>query len=211
METIWLVSLAFLWVLVLLNLLLTLRVVRWLRAMEDLRLQDLEREKRPELPINSAAPDFKAKTIEGEVVRLATYLGRSVVFIFVSPHCSSCRKKMPRFVRLSTMAKERTSVEFILVSDSSTQETYSWINTMHEEDGVLMNIPVLVAPRNVSEFLTTYNPRGLSPYYCLINEEGIVLARGPVDMGEWLKLQQEWEGTAAVKNFSRVPKRYQQY
>ncbi len=208
METIWFISLIVLWGVVLVNLLLTLRVVRWLRAKEDLRERVAESEKLPELSIGMPAPDFKAKTLSGEAVRLATYVGRAMVFIFVSPHCGSCRRKMPLLVRLGIQAKERAGIEFVLVSDSSTAETYTWINTIREEDKVEVNLPILVAPDSISEFLNTYNPRGLSPYYCFMNAQGIVQARDPIDMGEWPKLQREWEGSPTTKPFSHLHSRY---
>jgi alkyl hydroperoxide reductase subunit AhpC len=157
---------------------------------------------------SEATPDFKAKTLSGDRVRLATYGGQAVAFLFVSPHCGSCRRKVALFVRLGALAKERAGVLFVLVSDSSTSETYNWITTIREEDGVEVNLPILVAPRTISDFFMTYNPRGLTPYYCLINEQGAVQARDPVDLGEWPRLQREWEGASAVRSFSPLHSRY---
>lgn len=209
MNNIWMFSLIALWGIVLLNLLLTLRVVHLLRTVEDQRDRTAEREKMPELSVGEPAPDFSARTLLGNrLVRLNTYAGQSVAFIFVSPHCGSCRRKMPLLTALSAQAKEKAGVEFVLVSDSNAAETFNWVNTLHEEDGIEINIPILLAPHAQSDFLQSYNPRGLTPYYCLIDGQGIVQARDPLGMGDWPKLQREWEGTTATASSSiRLPSR----
>lgn len=78
-----------------------------------------------------------------------------------------------------------------------------WFGVVREEDQIEVSMPILTAPRTSSDFLVTYNPRGLTPYFCLINTQGVVQARGPLGMGEWPKLQQEWEGSVAIRPFSR--------
>jgi hypothetical protein len=192
METIWWISLIALWGIVLLNLLLTLRVVRWLRAIEEQRAQFVAREQLPELVVGSPAPDFRARKLSGEFVRLTTYAGRSVLFLFVSPHCGACRGKIPYLLKLGAQAKERADVEFVLVSDSSSAETYTWLDTLHTEDGIEIDISILAAPNNTSDFLRAYNPRGFLPYFCLIDAQGNVQARDSLERGEWPRLQREW-------------------
>lgn len=208
MEAIWIVGLVTLWGVVLVNLLLTLRVISWLRGIEDLRNREAEMEELPELAVDEPAPEFRTKTLSGELVRLADYTGRAVAFIFVSPRCGPCRQKMPMLVELSASAKERAGVELVLVSDQGTAETHAWIGEMREEDGVEVNLPVLVAPRNTSEFLMSYDPRGLTPYFCFVNEQGIVKARGPLGADEWSRLKQPWERQPAPRIFSRSPSKY---
>ena len=204
METFGSISLILLWSVVLLNLLLTMRIVRWLRSIEEQRTQAVEREQLPELSIGLPAPDFKARTLTGESIRLATYAGRSILLLFVSPHCGSCRRKMPQFLKLGSQAKEHAGVEFILVSDLSSAETHTWITTMQEEDNVDVYLPVIITLNSVSEFLRTYNPRGILPYYCLIDTQGRVQARDPIERGEWQRLLREWSPTQQSLFFSRL-------
>lgn len=187
---------------ILVNLLLTLRLVQWLRSLENLSKQQKESETLPELALNTSAPDFTAKTLAGKFARLSDYAGRSFVLIFVSPHCGHCREKMPELIKLDMRAKEQAGVEFVLVSDSSSAETYTWVESIRIEDKVEVTLPMMIAPRP-SELLKAYNPRGLTPYYCFINGQGIVQARGPLGVGEWLKLQREWEGLPA-RSISRL-------
>lgn len=208
MEGVLLVSLIALWAVVLVNLLLTLRAIRWLRDREVQLERNVERETLPELEVGTPAPNFRSKTLSGRSVRLADYVGRSVVFLFVSPHCGHCRKEVPALAKLGPLAQDRANVEFVLVSDSSTAETYSWIETIQQEDRVEVSLPILVAPLSTSDFVLTFNPRGLSPYFCLVDEQGVVRARGPIGTGKWPELKREWEGSDAVKLPSRSLSQY---
>lgn len=147
MESIWNISLMLLWAVVLVNLLLTLRVVRWQRARVNEQKQAEARETFPELAVDAPAPEFRARTLTGQQVQLATYTGQSVLFIFVSPRCDSCRLKLPLLTKLRPLAKERSGVEFVLVSDSSAAETYAWVESIREEEKVEVDFPILVDPQ----------------------------------------------------------------
>ncbi len=202
MESIWNISLIVLWGVVLVNLLLTLRVVRWRRAIGDAQKQAKARETVPELAVDAPAPEFRARTLTGQWVQLATYTGQSLLFVFVSPHCGSCRKNLPLLTKLRPLAKERSGVEFVLVSDSSAAETYAWVESIREEDKVEVDFPILIDLRAHSDFSWAYNPRGIIPYFCLINAQGIVQVRGLLGTGEWSRLQREWESLTALSPFS---------
>jgi thiol-disulfide isomerase/thioredoxin len=205
MEFFLVVSLTALWGVVLVNLLLTLRVVRWMRGLEDMQGDGGEV---PELSSGMPAPDFRAKTLSNEPVSLASYAGRAVVFVFVSPHCGVCRHEVPKLVRLGKRAREREGIELILVSDARVDETRNWVNTIRVEDKVLVdNLPVLVAPRANSDLFTKYNPRGLTPYFCYVDKEGIVRVNDPLGQSEWFKLKRSWEDPASIP-FSQSPERY---
>lgn len=203
METLLFVSVIALWIAVLINLLLTLRMLRWHRAVKYSHEQEEALEQRPELVVGQPAPDFRSRLLSGESVRLESYGGRKILLIFVSPHCSGCRKKMPLLLRLSSLARERGGIEFILVSAGSSAETHSWVREIRDEDHLEINLPILVELPRISEFLMSYNPRGFIPYFCLIDEQGIVQARDPLEEGAWPKLQQEWEGTVPQRVLAR--------
>ncbi|QBD77554.1 redoxin domain-containing protein [Ktedonosporobacter rubrisoli] len=202
MESIWNISLLLVWAVVLVNLLLTLRLVRWRRAVIHEQEQAATREAAPELAVDTPAPAFRARTLTGELVRLATYTGHSVLFLFVSPRCGSCRLKLPLLTKLRPLAKERSGVDFVLVSDVSAAETYAWVESIREEDKVEVDFPILLDPQYRSGFMWAYNPRGMIPYFCLIDAQGIVQARGLVGTEEeWSRLQREWEGPTALSPF----------
>lgn len=189
LEVVWLTSLTVLWGVVLVNLLLTLRVVRWLRSIHDSQKLAAEMENLPEITVGEEAPPFRAKTLSGEETRLSDYADRATLFIFVSPRCELCRQEMQMLVDLSTSTK---APEPILVSDQGTSETFSWINEIREKDKVDVNLQVLISSYGTSGFQRAYNPRGLMPYFCFIDEQGVAQARGPVGANEWNTLKKNW-------------------
>jgi AhpC/TSA family len=193
------INLIALWSMVLVNLLLTLRAVRWLRAGEELRARLTQLETAPLLPVGEPAPDFHARTLSGEPVRLADYADRAVAFVFVSPQCGGCRRELPALARLGPLARRRAGVELVLVSDRGAAETHEWLDTIRHEDGVDVGLGVLVAPPAFSDLLAVYNPRGLVPYFCLVDERGVVQARDPLGMGEWPRLRRTWEAVTPVR------------
>ncbi|HZN20410.1 MAG TPA: redoxin domain-containing protein [Micromonosporaceae bacterium] len=199
METSWRISLIALWALVALNLVLTLRSVHWLRGMEDAQDRARRQTSLPLLP-GTPAPDFTAKTLSGEPVQLADYAGRKVAFIFVSPHCGTCRHELPMLDRLGRMAAQRAGVELTLVSDSDESETQRWLQRIRNEDGVNLALPVLVSPVSSSNLFSDYIPGGIVPSFCVV-EDGIVRATDPLGGGEWLQLQREW---TAPRSAARV-------
>ena len=194
------INLIAMWCVVLVNLLLTLRAVRWLRAGEEMRARLAQLETAPLLPVGEPAPDFHARTLSGEPVRLADFAGRGVAFVFVSPQCGGCRRELPALGRLGPLATRRAGVELVLVSDRGAAETHDWLETIRHEDGVDVTLQVLVAPPAFSDMLTSYNPRGLVPYFCLLDGQGVVQARDPLGMGEWPSLRRAWEAVTPVRS-----------
>ena len=202
------VGLIALWAVVLVLLLLAMRILRQLRAEDELRAKQDELEHSPALPVGALAPDFRARTLSGEPARLADYAKRAVAFIFVSPRCGQCRNELRKLDRLAPLAKQRAGVEFILVSDRGAAETNAWITTVREEDALEVPLQVLVAPLTASDFLSSYNPQLVLPFFCLVDEGGVVQARDPLGMGTWPELQQSWEGGGpAAKPFAWLANR----
>lgn len=208
MESFWVSGLVALWGVVLVNLLLTLRVLRFMRAMEDKRILEEDMENIPEIPLGKPAPDFKAKTIAGKTVRLEDFAGRPVAFAFVSPACGSCRKEVPNLVKLGAVAARHSGLEVVLVSDHPTAATHEWIRSIGEEDKVRVDLRTLVAPRTSTNFLATYNPRGVTPSFCYVDANGVVRARGPIGIGEWPRLKQQWEGSSVENRPRRSAARF---
>lgn len=194
METLLVASMIGLWIVLLINLLLTLRIVQWLRSVAAQQARDAEREERPELPIGASAPDFKAKTLGGEAVSLAQYAGHGVAFVFVSPRCGSCQSALPMLDKLGPAARQRAGVELVLVSDGSAAETETWLAEFTAKTGLRVSLPVLVRAHRTATFIEEYNPRGLFPFFCLVDAQGVVQARDPLGQGRWPALKQAWEG-----------------
>lgn len=173
-----LISSLLLWVIVLLNLALTLAIIRRMRGGASYGLKKAQ-----------VAPDFKVQTLGGDTVSLADYRGRSVAFILISPTCEPCRKAIPTYESLRDKAA-RSGVDLVLVSNAEAEPT----GKMVEEFG--MTLPVLVAPRGTSTFTDDYKLPS-TPSYCLIDAGGKVVSTGyPGEASpEWKKLADAWEAS----------------
>lgn len=192
MESIWQISLIVLWGMVLALTFLVLRIVRWLRAIEDQREVDEKREHIPLLETGAKAPMFRARYLHGTPSNLDDFSGQPVVFLFLSPHCGGCRRELPSIHILGQSALNNHGVEFVIVSDSDYSETQEWLNDIQSQDKLNVDFRVIVAPRRLSTFVDTYNPRGLIPYFCAIDPRGIIVARDPIGRGSWSELARQW-------------------
>jgi Redoxin len=193
------------WLVLLLNLALTLRSVQYLRSRQRAERLDALRESLPELELGAPAPDFRSRDFEGRLVRLADYSGRESAFVFVSPHCGSCARELPDLVRLAPKARASASAELVLVSDSSTPETQVWLSAIAEQHPEVSGVRLLIAAGSSSDFLALYNPRGLTPYFCHLDAEGRVTARGGLRSPYWAAIVKRWESGA---NPARTLRRY---
>lgn len=141
------------------------------------------------LKVGRQAPDFTAQTLQGETVSLARYAGRRVALVFVSPDCKPCREELPTLTRLRTRA-EQLGVEIVLVSDADEDKTIGFV------EGAVDGLPVLVAPRARTSFLSNYKAMG-TPSYCLLDAQGKVQAAGMglAELGEKMRaLSNETKG-----------------
>lgn len=161
METLLLVSSVLLWLLVILNLLLTLglarRVRRALSGPEMLRPGE-------------AAPGFRAWTLDGREVSTADYAGRPLALVFISPGCGPCREQVPALQKVLGQPGA-DGVQVLLVSDGGPEETRRFL----EETG--SPFPAVVAPRAETRFLEDYRVWA-TPSYCLVGPDGRVAAAG---------------------------------
>ena len=181
-ETVLIGSVVLLWVLVLFNLVLTLGLVR--RANANAGPQPMEEEG---LEAGEQAPDFTAETLDGKPVSLATYAGRAVVFLFMSPSCEACREQLPTLEVLGPAARQ-AGKELVYVSNAGATETLSYV----QEFGV--TLPVIVAPPERSSFPKDYKITNV-PSYCLVDAWGKVQSSGLAmpGVGKWGELVEAWQ------------------
>lgn len=156
-------SLVLLWIIVLLNLALTLALIR--------RAASGTGHVQPDgIPKGRTAPNFVANTLSGEEVSLANFDNRSVFFIFISPDCVPCREALPSYGALQLKA-QRAGVEMVLVSIGDIARTQSLIDEFD------IKIPVLVAPRESNAFFNDYKVTG-TPFFYLLNKKHKVESAG---------------------------------
>lgn len=170
-------SVILLWILVLLNLVLTLAIIRRLNVSP--RGED-------GLKTGTVAPNFTATTVEGAPVSLSTYAGRTVAFLFISPTCGPCREALPRYAALYSKA-QRSGVVLVLVSDADGTQTQALVDEFQIE------MPVLVAPRESNSLIKDYKIEG-TPAYCVVDPDGRVRSSGypSFEWGDWKKLADAW-------------------
>ena len=201
MENFIIFNLVVLWFLVIGMFILLLRVIRYLRHGFD---ADAAQAKAPELAIGEPAPDFEVHTLEGKQVNLAHFAGQAVVFVFMSPGCAFCDLVLPKLARLKPIAQARAGVSIILVSETKPDETRKWLAKQEPKIGLPVDWDVLITAR-YSPFRIAYNPRGLHPYYVMINQQGLVQTHGdPQGDDTWLELERIWEGqTHGIKQLAQ--------
>jgi peroxiredoxin len=168
LETGLVISSVLLWLLVVLNLLLTLALIR--RVNAGARTPGA-----PGLKAGTMAPDFTAQTLSGETVTRSTYSGRKVAFLFVSPSCQPCHEMLPTFEVLGPKAA-RAGVDFVLVSNVEREATSAFVEQFN------ISLPVLVAPLTTNSFTRDYHST-TTPSYCLLDEQGKVQSAGYPSMG----------------------------
>jgi alkyl hydroperoxide reductase subunit AhpC len=193
-----LISVVLVWAAVLLNLALTLRLLRWRFTTHEGEVAGAVTQDVSGLPIGEPAPDFTAETLSGEHVGLDRYRGRSVAFVFSSPACWSCRSELPKLVRLAELAKKNADVEIVLVSAATPPETQEWLDRIAAEDGLAVTLPVLVSRPGQSGFYEAYDPTGSVPYFCLVDPDGRVMSRALLVQREWAELSRLWAGVTRL-------------
>ncbi len=176
---------------VLLNLFMTLGIIRKLNAMSA-SSTPARSDTRERLQKGDQAPDFTAETLDSQQVNLATYAGRSIAFQFLSTHCTPCREIIAEFLELAPLAAS-TGVEFVLVMLDEAAQVRAFVEEFQ------LPLPVLVAPRSDNDFAAKYKISG-TPSYCLIDGQGQVISSGHPKIDEGFDLMNTWR-----KHKPRVP------
>lgn len=135
--------------------------------------------------VGQLAPPFTAETVDGVIKTSISYAGHSVVFLFICP-CQLCRDILAENEILSLKATQ-SQVQFVLVSGADVAQTRPFVTML------AMSLPVLVAPASSNSFFRNYDISSV-PYFCLLNEQGIVQATGFPDLrrGKWKVLAEVW-------------------
>ncbi len=179
MQPVLVTNLVLLWLVVLLNLLLTIALIRRFNRMSSFADMDVGLEK------GSLAPDFQAETLTGETVTLADYARKAVSLIFISPHCSPCLEKIPKLNALAAKA-EQAGVEMLLVNtDGDKAETAAFVEK-HK-----VTLPVLIAPSESNSFARDYKADA-TPSYCILNQNNYVEAAGVFESNWEEQLARAW-------------------
>jgi methylamine dehydrogenase accessory protein MauD len=129
------------------------------------------------LTVGERAPAVDAADLEGATVRIGEPRtdGKSTLLLFVSPTCPVCKSLLP--VVKSSGRQERDWLSIILASDGNPAEHRQYV-----ESNGLDGVPyVISAPLGM-----TYQVSRL-PFAALIDEAGVLRARGLVNSREHLE------------------------
>lgn len=152
----------FLWVVVLVNLFLTLAIIRRLNQGHDEPIEILKK--------GQTAPNFTAETLTGEQVTLANFSGHGLTFVFVSPTCGYCRQYISELEAIKHKDRE-LDMGIILVSDAEITLTQNYVQELN------ITLPILSAPRSNHTFFTNYKIGGV-PFYVIIDSNQKILSSG---------------------------------
>jgi peroxiredoxin len=162
------------WVVTLLNLYLMLK---WIHLHKHLFEHFT-------LPLGQPAPDFYGVSLDNKPFTLSQIKGAPVLMIFVSPLCKTCRAEMPLLSRL--YPKIRASGTEMVIICMHNVNVKQFIDELHP------TIP-FVLPKRGSE--RRFNPRGLVPFFCLLDDNHIVQSSGEISevSSEWKHIRHEWD------------------
>ena len=179
-------SIVLLSIIVLLNLLLTVGVIRRLNQMgKQITAPPADISGLPEgLPVGTPAPAFRAENLTGELVTLTDYAYQAVSFIFIAPSCAPCVDKLPTLEALAPKAR-KAGVEMVLVNIEGDKQATANFVKQHN-----VNLPVLIAPFESNSFIQDYNAAG-TPFFCLVDRESKIAAAGMFGP-KWDLLASSW-------------------
>lgn len=127
--------------------------------------------------VGEPAPVLEVADLEGQAHRLgaARADGRSTLLLFVSPTCPVCKSLLPAVK--SSRRDERTWLDLILASDGDSAEQREFVRSQGL-DGI---------PYVISGALGLAYQVGRLPFAALLDERGILRARGLVNSREHLE------------------------
>ncbi len=127
--------------------------------------------------VGEPAPVLEVADLDGHPLRLGSARadGRSTLLLFVSPGCPVCKSLLPAVK--SSRKDERAWMDVVLASDGDTREQREFVRTQGL-DGI---------PYVVSAALGLAYQVGRLPFAALLDEQGILRARGLVNSREHLE------------------------
>jgi cytochrome c biogenesis protein CcmG/thiol:disulfide interchange protein DsbE len=112
------------------------------------------------------APDFSLQDINGNIVKLSDFTGKTVVLNFWATWCAPCRKEIPDFIEMQNEYGKQ-GVQFIGIAID--QEGVQVIKPYAEK--VKMNYPVLVGNDAV---FAKFGGNNAIPVTLLIDKKGTI-------------------------------------
>jgi methylamine dehydrogenase accessory protein MauD len=125
--------------------------------------------------LGEAAPRFDLPALNGAQVAIGGERPKSLLVFFLSPTCPVCKKLLP--VLKSASQAEREWLDVVLASDGEATEHLGFYG-----DAKLQQFPYVLSP----ELGMTFRVSRL-PYAVLIDERGVIRAKGLINSREHLE------------------------
>lgn len=125
--------------------------------------------------VGEPAPRMELAALDGQPVTIAAATGRSQLLFFLSPTCPVCKKLLP--ILKSVKASEGGWLDIVLASDGEPQEHLAFYRRAR-----LADFPYVLS----AELGMTLRV-GKLPYAVLVDEHGLVRAKGLVNSREQLE------------------------
>lgn len=150
------------------------------------------------LKTGELAPIFDLQTIQGKAFRLGGERsdGKSTLLFFLSPTCPVCKTLLP--VLQAMRSSEADWLEIVLASDGDEQEHREWLKKQKLESWPYILSPQLGMTMQVAKL----------PFGALIDEKGILCARGLVNSREHIEslFEAKAQGVASIQEFMQAKK-----
>ena len=148
------------------------------------------------LKTGELAPVFDLQTLQGKAFRLGGERsdGKSTLLFFLSPTCPVCKTLLP--VLQAMRSSEADWLEIVLASDGDEQEHREWLKKQKLESWPYILSPQLGMTMQVAKL----------PFGALIDEKGILCARGLVNSREHIEslFEAKAQGVASIQEFMQV-------
>ena len=171
MNIFWILSVVFLWAVVLflgfllLGTLRSLGLLSW--RLEQLEATTPKRLGRDGLKPGKRAPDFTLPGADGNEVSLHDFAGRKVLLVFTQAGCSPCKAVIPELNRL-----ERGDTQVLVINNGDPDATRKWSTEVGARFPVLSQEKFSIS-KQYEVFAT--------PFAFLIDEKGVIASKGIIN------------------------------
>lgn len=166
-----------LWVLVLVLLAVVFALVRQVGILYERVAPAGAMKSSSGLKTGEEVPVLEMRTLDGRPLRLGGEKGngKSTLLFFLSPACPVCKTLIPvlRAIRNS----ESNWLDIVLASDGDVEEHRTWLKVQEMESWPYVLSPQLGMTMQVAQL----------PFAALVDESGILRARGPVNSREQIE------------------------
>ena len=162
------------------NLLLTLAIIRKVNNIQERRSNVTNRVDDVMFQRGIEIPDYQFETDDGKAINIKSITGSGeTVFVFMSSTCSPCEQKIPELQELYPIAKTKNiCINIVLMGDNK--------SSSHFIDKTGYTHPIL----HHKDLILVQNDLKLSgtPSFYWVSENRVIIERGILGDGNWIQM-----------------------